>query len=179
MMVDKQLVRESVAKVVDSGNHYEYTYIYEDILHSKAFMQLMYKRSYKLFIQMRYYLKDHEIHNQVIEEQEKIELGNAFMNFCKNATIIKHNLKIDLDNMTRTESEVFKAFYPMYQKQKILVDELRKIQDNTTYSIMATVDPDVTINWGACMSRKDSRNFSIELEQIAQRALEKVSEIHY
>ena len=179
MMVDKQLVRESVAKVVDSGNHYEYTYIYEDILHSKAFMQLMYKRSYKLFIQMRYYLKDHEIHNQVIEEQEKIELGNAFMNFCKNASIIKHNHNIDLDNMTRTESDVFKAFSIMYQKQKILVDELRKIQDNTTYSIMATVDPDVTINWGACMSRKDSRTFSIELEQIAQQALEKVSEIHY
>ena len=128
---------------------------------------------------MRYYLKDHEIHNQVIEEQEKIELGNAFMNFCKNASIIKHNHNIDLDNMTRTESDVFKAFSIMYKKQKIFVDELRKIQDNTTYSIMATVDPDVTINWGACMSRKDSRTFSIELEQIAQRALEKVSEIHY
>lgn len=179
MMVDKQLVRESVARVMESGNHYEYTYICEDILHSKVFMQLMYKRSHKLFTQMRYYLKDHEIHNQVIEEQEKIELGNAFMNFCKSAKIIRHNHNIDLDNMTRTESEVFKAFLPMYEKYKILIDGMRKIQDNTTYSIMATIDPDVTINWGACVSRKDSRNFSIELEQIAQRALEKVSEIHY
>lgn len=145
-MIDKQKLRESVAQILQSNNHNEFRYIDKEILHSKEFIQKIYRKSYRLFNWLPAHLETLDVYKEVIEDQDYIELGNAFNKFCQTAKLIKPNYKVNLEEMNRHEIHWFEAFLPMYNTQKELLSTVRKVSDYLTYELASQLDPETEIN---------------------------------
>lgn len=175
-MINKQELREAVAYILDENNHYGFKFIQTEILNSKEFMQKIYRKNYKLFNWMPLYLDNKELWEEVVEEQEKIKLGNAFNNFCKDAKLIKPNHKIDLDNMTTKEQAYYKAFKNMYDMNQEMMDALYKVSDYATYGIVRYLSNDYVFSYYGYLSTKESGGLQKNLEELAKKTIEYVED---
>lgn len=175
-MINKQELREAIADFLEENTHYGYKSVPKHILNSKEFMQKIYRKNYKLFNWMPLYLDNKELWEEVVEEQEKIILGNAFNHFCKDAKLIKPNHNIDLDNMTSKEQTYYKAFKTMYEMNKEMLNALYKVSDYATYGIVCHLSNDDEFNYPGYLSTKQSGSLQEHLENLAKRTIEYVED---
>lgn len=177
-MLDKQKLRESISQVLDANSFHEFKYIDEEILNSKEFIQKIYRKNFKLFNWLPLYIKDKEIWKEVIEEQEKIKLGNAFTQFCRDAKLIKPNHNIDLDDMTSKENSYFKAFKQMYDMNQEMKTTLLKVSDYATYELACNMDNTQEFNFYSYVTMQD-HIFVDKLARLAKEKLDYVEDKGY
>lgn len=178
-MLDKQKLRESISVVLTANNHNEFKYIDEDILNSKEFIQKIYRKNFRLFNWLTLYIKDKEIWKEVIEEQEKIKLGNSFNQFCRDAKLIKPNHNIDLDNMTTKENYWFKPYKEMYDLNKEMKDTLLMVSDYMTYGIVSEMDNTQELNYSHYLAFRYGSSFVEMLENKAKDKLQFIEDKGY
>lgn len=177
-MLDKQKLRESISQVLDANSYHEFKYIDEEILNSKEFIQKIYRKNFKLFNWLPLYINDKEIWKEVIEEQEKIKLGNAFTQFCRDAKLIKPNHNIDLDDMTSKENSYFKAFKQMYDMNQEMKTTLLMVSDYATYVLACDMDNTQEFNFHSYVKMQD-HTFVDTLARLAKEKLDYVEDKGY
>lgn len=135
-VIEKQKMREAVESALLNN---DLNLIDKEILNSKYFIQKIYRKDFNLFNKLLDYTDNDVIWNEVLEEQEKIELGNAFNNFCQIAKLVKPGYKVDLDNLTNKEKYYFKAFNEIYEMKKEMQDCFQNILNNSDYKSLDQV----------------------------------------
>lgn len=178
-MIDKTKLRQAVADVLERNSQHEFKYIDKEILNSKEFMQKIYRKNFRLFNWLPLYVEERDIWNEVYLEQEKIKLGNAFNQFCRDAKLIKPNHNINIDDMSTKETNYFKAFNQMYEMNKEMKNALLVVSDYATYGIACGMDNTQDFNYHHYSSMRNSLSFAEMVEQNAKKTIEFVEDKGY
>lgn len=175
-MIDKQLLRESVAYVLADNTPHAFKHIAEEVLNSKEFMQKIYRKSYRLFCWLTPYIENREVYDQVIEDQEVLELGNAFNNFCHKAKLVKPNYKVNLEELTRKEVEWFEAFLPMYEREQEMLMLIRTAMSYDTYELARNLPEGYDFNFAGYENMRQSGSINDSIKLRCRQFLEKIGD---